>query len=169
MKKSAGILIISVIALSLTTILVPARASDLIVGRNTDVVGNVLVSKAGDYLRIKFEITDSKWCMTKTHLHVAPSLENIPQTKNGNPIPGRFDYKGLFDYSTGANMCGMDYTYLVELNGLTGLLYIAAHADVINQVDQKEEGAWADGEEFSGSNWATYFTYTVPPPGPIPR
>ena len=39
---------------------------------------------------------------------------------------------------------------------------IAAHADVRNQEIQENEGAWAAGLDFPGSNWATYFTYTLP-------
>ena len=169
MKKSVGIWITLFILLIFTNFQASALAADLIAGRNADVVGNVSVSKEGDFLHIKYTINDSNWCMTNTHLHVAPSFESIPQTKSGNPIPGRFDYRGTLGYSTEGIVCGVEYSYMIQLFGATGMLYIAAHADVINQMNQKGEAAWGDGIEFPGGNWATYFTYVVPAPGPIPR
>ena len=37
------------------------------------------------------------WRILETHLHIATSLAGIPQTKTGNPIPGKFEYKGEHD------------------------------------------------------------------------
>ena len=89
------------------------------------VVGNVSVWNGAENLYVKYEITEPDWCLTKTHLHVADSLANIPQTKKGNPKPGQFEYK--MDHN-----CVGDYTYAVDVSAwpLNTLLYIAAHAGV---------------------------------------
>lgn len=116
-----------------------------------------------DHLYVKYETRDG-WYLIESHVHFATSLDGIPQ-KNGNPIPGKFDYKMEHDPEV------LEYTYEMDLNGLEpGTIYIATHADVL-LLDQQgeiiqEETAWGDGEDFPGANWATYFTYetdNVPP------
>jgi len=161
MKKLARILLSFFIVLTFTAIQFPtlAASADLIAGKNKD-IGDVLVWREGDNLFVRYVIADpTKWCMTMTHLAVGASLGNIPQTNKGNPIPGRFPYKGIFE-----NGCGAEFTYKIYIAGYQPgtILSIAAHADVRNQEIQENEGAWAAGLDFPGSNWATYFTYTLP-------
>jgi len=98
--------------------------TDLIAGQTTD-VGDVLVWNDGDCLYVKFAITDG-WCMKKTYVHVATSLDGIPHTKKGSPIPGKFDYKEEHDCSI------TEYTHEIDLGSWTlGTgLFIAAHSDV---------------------------------------
>ena len=94
----------------------------LIAGQTID-VGDVLVWNDGDYLYVKYVVDAEYWCLTETHLHVATSLEDIPQ-KNGNPPPGKFDYKSEHD-------CVADYTYTIPLDWDPDTeLFIAAHAVV---------------------------------------
>ena len=64
--------------------------------------------------------------MSESHLHVATSLEGIPQTPSGNPIPGQFDYGEEYDPSVNV------YTYNMPWNQSWNDLdlYIAAHAVV---------------------------------------
>ena len=138
-------------------------------------VGNVCVCSWDDTLRVKYDTTGTGWCLTETHLHVATSLEGIPQTKKGNPIPGKFTYKDEYD------PCVTERIYDIDLDGYTGTVYIAAHAVVCKEecIDGVLvcvcETAWAGinyiclnddrvatGIDFPGRNWATYFTYTVP-------
>lgn len=89
-------------------------------------VGEVLVWNDGDYLYVKYVTTDG-WKLTKTHLHVADSLEGIPQTKNGNPKPGKFEYKDIHDMET-------EVLYTIPLGWAMGTpLYIAAHALVVDE------------------------------------
>ena len=131
-------------------------------GQNIN-VGDVSVWNDADHLYVKYEATDG-WYLIGSHVHFATSLDGIPQ-KNGNPIPGKFDYAMEHDPEV------LEYTYEIDLNGLDpGTVYIATHADVL-LLDRKdkiiqEETAWGDGVDFPGANWATYFTYetdNVPP------
>lgn len=90
-------------------------------------VGVVKVWNDADYLYVKYEISDLDWCITKTHLHAATSLSDIPQTKNGNPIPGQFEYFESHD-------CETEVTYTIPLGEWNpgDSLAIAAHAVVSN-------------------------------------
>jgi hypothetical protein len=135
--------------------------TDLIAGKSMD-VGDVLVWNDADHLYIKYAITGGDWCMGEVHLHVATSLGEIPQTKKGNPIPGKFDHKADLD-------CAPETTFVIPLTWAVGAeVYIAAKAEVSGSPGPEAkvsyffpEGAWASGPDFPGSNWATYFTYMV--------
>ncbi|MFX1274138.1 MAG: VWA domain-containing protein [Promethearchaeota archaeon] len=127
-------------------------------------VGDVIIWNDEDFLYITYETSDD-WFMTETHLHVADSLEDIPQTKKGNPIPGHFDY---IDYH---NPAVQVYTYNISWTWDPGTtLYIAAHAVVRKIIGYDEycnpiyqiETAWGDGIDFDGKNWATYIVYEDP-------
>lgn len=97
-------------------------------------VGTVTVWNDGDYLYVEYETTDG-WEMTETHLHVATTLDGIPQTEEtgkgkntgGNPIPGQFDWSMEHDPPVS------DYLYTIPLDGWDAdtPLYIAAHAEVV--------------------------------------
>jgi hypothetical protein len=106
-------------------------------------------------------------CLTEVHVHVADSLDGIPQ-RNGNPIPGNFDYKFEFDECLAGE-------YLVDIEDLVepGTYYIAAHA-VVECCDPDpccedccySETAWGGcwgiwAEQFPGKNWAMYFKYVL--------
>ena len=60
-------------------------------------VGNVEVWNDDSNLYVKYDL-DDQWCLTEYHLDVATSPGDIPQTKKGNPIPGKFTYKDELDY-----------------------------------------------------------------------
>lgn len=98
--------------------------TDLIAAQTID-VGDVSVWNDGEHLHVKYE-TIGDWVMQLTHLHVATTLEGIPQTKKSNPIPGQFEYIMSHDPPT------TEYTYVIKLDGWEPdtELYIAAHADV---------------------------------------
>ena len=144
--------------------LVPAQTGDfvfttkLLAGQTID-VGEVRVWNDGGTLYIKY-VTSGRWCLRETHLHVATSLDGIPQTKKGNPIPGQFTYNDQHE-------CVTEYLYTIPLGSWPPgtQLFIAAHAEVLHldkygRVNQ-EETAWAYGPGFPGKNWATYFKYSV--------
>ncbi len=165
MEKLLRILISFFIVLAFIAISLPhlaaAASTPLMTGRNTNIrsvstnIGEVFVWNDPTYLYVTYKISAPAWRMTKTHLHVATSLADIPQTNKGNPITGRFHYKGLFE-----NGGGVEYMYKISLAGFNGSkLYIAAHASVRNGETHENEDAWAAGEEFPGNKWATYFTY----------
>ncbi len=120
---------------------------DLFAGQNLN-IGHIVVWIAGGTLYIKYVITEPCWTIMETHLAFGGSLSDIPQGKNGNPIPGQFPKYTL----------GPDFVYAVPLSSpIPDPLYIAVHAEVVCG-DQKES-AWAGAMAFEGSNWATYFTY----------
>jgi hypothetical protein len=109
-------------------------------------------------LKIIYEV-DETWRITETHLEVANDPDELPQ-RNGNPIPGQFTYKDEWESYR------EQVTYEVPLESCNET-FIAAHAVVVSpSSDDKKnvwdvsETAWADGEDFGGNNWATYFNYT---------
>lgn len=96
--------------------------TNLMAGQHID-VGDVIVWNDGDYLYVKYLVTAEGWCLTETHLHVAESMEGIPQ-KKGNPPPGQFTWPMR-------HACATEYTYEIPLEWDTGTeLFIAAHAEM---------------------------------------
>lgn len=70
------------------------------------------------------------WCLTGTHLHVATSPDGIPH-KNGNPIPGKFEYSSAY----ALDLCVQaPDPYVIPLGawGPNTMLTIAAHAVVVD-------------------------------------
>jgi len=131
----------------------PELVTELVVGRKEMPVGNVTVWECDGYLHVKYETTGC-WHLVETHLAVATSFEEIPQTKKGNPIPGHFPYSSYHKPMV------TEYTYEVDLDGDT--VYIAAHAVVYCDCGCYFETAWGEGPtsaDFPGRNWAMYFTY----------
>ena len=117
-----------VIILNLSMIIITAHTesdpfvTDLIAGKHYD-AGDVEVWNDEDNLYVTFNTSDG-WEMGVSHLHVATSLDGIPQ-KKGNPPPGQFDYGTDHDPKV------TEFTYQIELDWDTGTeLYIAAHAEV---------------------------------------
>ena len=150
---------------------------DLIAGGGGDAgldVGNVTVWNNTENIYVEFTTTGD-WCMTETHLQIATSVDGtdgIPQTKKGNPIPGKFEYFGDYD------PCDTQVVVFTIPNGYeTGdEVIIAAHAAVQEPILDENgepkldengeptfryESAWCNGEDFEGKNWAMYFTYTI--------
>jgi len=133
MKKVLGLIIVAALILVVPVVGFAHTAADpyekpLIAGGgnvNSAIrVGDVRVWNDEDYLYVKYVITNADWCITDTHLAVAPTLDGIPQTKKGNPIPGQFDYSS-------AHECLSEYTYQIDLTWNPDTkLRIATHAVV---------------------------------------
>jgi hypothetical protein len=82
---------------------------------------------------------------------VAATAEQIPQTGNGNPKVGHFDYK---DTSID---CQSTYTFgPISFGGVGSPFVVAAHAVVQTAGGGQSETAWGAGAPFPGSNWAMY-------------
>lgn len=129
-------------------------------GQHID-AGTITVAIEGENLVVTYETKDG-WEMTATHLAVSKTLEGIPQTKKGNPIPGKFPYK----HEDLGGVTGDSYTILLSDFDIEcdDMLYIAAHADLQKMIEggsYQTETGWADGDDFPGKNWATYFTVTI--------
>jgi len=120
--------------------------------------GLITISNDSSNIYVKYE-TYAPWLMSEAHVAVATTLAGIPQTKGGNPIPGRFSYSATFDPEVSS------YVFTVPLSSLgssVSSLFVAAHAIV--QAPQNEGGAqtgWGQGTGFPGSNWAMYVNYAV--------
>ena len=108
--------------------------------------GDVLVWNDGDYLYVKFT-TEGCWTIVETHLHVAMSLDGIPQTKKDNPIPGQFEYSS----SEVLYVILMPEEWKFDFE-----LYIAAHAVVV--CGDQEETGWGDGFTFNPSRFGIFQT-----------
>jgi len=142
----------------------PPYETNLIAGQNIN-VGTVTIEPGDGELLVTYEITEPGWCMTESHLHVATAWEDIPQ-KNGNPVPGQFDYASYYD------PCVTSDTYVIPAEEgwcAEDYLYIAAHAVVRKQIGVDEYGnpiyqietAWGEGPNFPGKNWAMYIEWEV--------
>ncbi|HEY45441.1 MAG: hypothetical protein AMJ88_06200 [Anaerolineae bacterium SM23_ 63] len=139
--------------------------TNLIAGQHID-VGNVEVWNDGSNLFVQY-VTSGDWCLTETHLAVAGSIEQIPTTKKGNPIPGQFDYKSEYDpYPCVKN----PDPYVIPLSwGIGESVYIAAHAAVVQPLGDCYESVWQIGDvevvnETTGwlENYADEFNWGEP-------
>lgn len=69
-------------------------------GQNIE-VGEIIIEEDGlGNITVTYSLTKPGWCITETHLHVATLAKDIPQTKQGNLIPGQFKYKMKHDCVT---------------------------------------------------------------------
>lgn len=133
------------------------QTSTLFAGQ-TIVAGTVTVFNDASNIYVQYQ-TNYPWVISDAHAAVAATLDGIPQTKTGNPIPGRFAYSATFESDV------TTYTFQVP----TGVVFtagqtvvVAAHA--ILQAPKSYGGSqtgWAFGPDFPGANWATYMTYQV--------
>jgi hypothetical protein len=165
MKRVALAVLVLPLLVALTTVAFATGdgRADLIAGggnkKSAEVVGSVVV-ECGE---ARFHVQDG-YCLAEIHLHVfqdAAGFTDVPH-KNGNPIPGQFDYKYEFDECI--------QNFRVPIGTLDpGQYYIAAHAVVREaecECDCWEETAWGGcymswEEQFPGKNWAFYFPYMV--------
>jgi len=146
----------------------PLGASDrsmtltLCAGKALD-VGTVTVRPDGANLCVEYA-TANGWALFESHLAVACSVDEIPQTKKGNPKLGQFSYKVTHTPGT------TSHVYVVPLEPFVSagldLVVLAAHAEV-HLADRdgvliQEEGAWAEGTSFPGANWAMFFEFSLP-------
>jgi hypothetical protein len=88
-------------------------------------VGNISVWNDADYIYVQFN-TYGDCYLTETHLAVGTMLDDIPQTKKGNPIPGQFEY-----FNESHDAFETSYTYMIPLDlDPDEEIFIAAHAVV---------------------------------------
>lgn len=92
------------------------KTVDLVLGNDEIVVGDVEIVRDGDTLFVTLS-TDEPYIMSEAHLYV----DDTPPT---NSAPGQLGHTfdpGFF-FTT--------HTFEVDISGLSGTLYIAAHAVV---------------------------------------
>jgi hypothetical protein len=133
----------------------------LLAGQFID-AGVVEVANDGSSLCIQITTTNN-WVLTETHVAIARTLEEIPQTGSGNPKVGQFALSATHNPA----VTQFDHCISLPVYGYVpgDQLVVAVHAIVQrlneNGVPVQQETAWADGLDFPGHNWATYFWYTV--------
>jgi hypothetical protein len=153
-----------------------SSSSILWAGQHMD-AGSVTISNTETDVSVTFAASGD-WEICETHLHIATSLEDIPQTRAGNPKIGNFAFKGEHD------PCVQTFTYTFAYDELAAFLdidvvncgpggtelYFAAHA-VVTSPTLGSETAWGEGPGFPGRSWAMYNSYTPicceNPPGPL--
>jgi hypothetical protein len=115
-------------------------------------VGTVSITKKSGIVTVTYETTGG-WELQRTHFHAEYDWQEIPQTVNGNPILGQFQYFNEHDPMVSTFSRTMDEDYF-------GSFYIAVHAEVVNETNLEQ--AWAEGIEFPGNQWAMYIYYEPP-------
>ena len=138
---------------------------DLYAGKSIE-IGYLEVSNDADSVFVKYVLDASGWYLTETHLAINDSVAEIPMTKGGSPIPGKFPVGGSYSSSDMINTAEFVFDLGDAADG--DILIIAAHAAVVHMSDctiDQCETAWAAEEkgsiQFSGKNWATYVEYEV--------
>jgi hypothetical protein len=159
------------ILVALLLIAVPAMAfvctspttTQVLYAGQTLPVGSVTVCNDETNLYVTFTTTGTNY-MRETHLAVETLLSDIPQTKTGNPIPGKFEYKTTHVPAV------KETTYTILLASLgTGPYYIAAHAS-LDKEDVMTFFSAADGKTkvtaVDGGSVAPYSAVLAWQPGP---
>jgi len=124
-KRNVNLAVAAIIAVAFATTVVLADpvTKPLCAGQHIN-AGTVTVSNVGNNLTVTYDTSGGDWALVETHLAVGDSLDDIPQNKNGNPIPGHFPDSNDHDPPE------QIVTYTIDISGLGSPLYIAAHAAV---------------------------------------
>ena len=106
MKEKVGLLVVVALLVVMLPMNVWAHTVDdpyivdLIAGggnvKSAMDVGDLSIWNDGELLHIRYWIEDEDWCLTETQLQVFlddAGFSDVPH-KNGNPIPGRFGFRG---------------------------------------------------------------------------
>ncbi len=119
-----AIVLVAMMALGAGAIADPPAGAyqvDLMAGQYTD-VGTVYVWDDGTNITVAVEVDEPGWRITAVHFDVEEDAADVPQTKQGNPKIGQFDYVKRFDPPV---------TYDEWATALpAGCAVVMAHADV---------------------------------------
>lgn len=160
------------------------NCTTLFAGQTID-AGDVCVTIDGDNLVVTYTTKDG-WLLQETHLWVGEDLEDMPQTRKGNPKIGNFPYKAedindtsfSFTIPLGSVIDGFTDACQFCGDGAPSLpqIYVAAHAAVYKVNDDgttQTETGWGDGDPIvDRGSWATVSTISldvicdVEPPNP---
>jgi hypothetical protein len=137
-----------------------ATTVDLLADQSVD-VGDVTIGNDSANLFITL-VPASGVCLKQDHLAVAASASQLPQTRTGNAIPGKFPYGRSF------KVCAASDSYTVPLASIAGyvpgaVVYVAVHAEVSLPGSDQRTTAWANGYGFPGANWSTFVNARLNP------
>jgi hypothetical protein len=136
------------------------------------VVGNVNVANSETALMVTLT-TSAGWTFEKVRWAVGTELRHIPQTRGGEPIPGRFPFQRHSE--AGATLETWRLPLIVEPGTV---LTFAVNADVKIKASKDDKSApdpahegddencivassWGEGTPFPKMKGSMYFTYTV--------
>jgi hypothetical protein len=124
-------------------------------------VGDVTIANDSANLYITI-VPASGVCVRQDHLAVASSGSQLPQTRSGNAVPGKFPYGRSF------TTCPASDTYTVPLASVAGYVpgasvYVAVHAEVSRPGSTQRTTAWATGVGFPGANWSSFVSAKLAP------
>jgi hypothetical protein len=145
---------------------VAQQGFDLFAGQDI-LVGCVYVSSDSDSVMVEFDTAadcqgnPTGWPITETHVAVSGSAEGIPQTKKGNPIPGKFPYQN--DHNPAVTSFVYDVPYNVLTNGTQ--IIVAAHAVVWDPSSGGTLQVCSDGDE----SYTAYNNYDLGPDAGAPE
>jgi len=122
-------------------------------------VGYVNVYLDGETLYLEYHINE-QYKMTETHVQVVNNVNEIPHTKKGNPVPGKFEYSATFDP-------GVTH-YVMKITGeeiIPGQTIIALHGALDNGETfwAGELGVNTFNEAFGAKRWGMYFVLPEAP------
>lgn len=149
-----------------TDINTPYYAKFSLLAGKKEIGATVEITHNDDNFFVKYTTTGD-WWISETHVGVSFQDEcgdgadptDIP-AKNGNPSPGKFQYKASHD--------PMVQTYTYEIPFPEGFAFdedyvcLATHAvvnKVVGGIVKESQTGWAGDHGFSGKNWALFFCY----------
>jgi hypothetical protein len=148
--------------------------STLLAGQTID-AGRVELYNTKGSFNVEATTRDG-WRIKEIQIFVGDSTVQIPMTKDGNPIPGKFPFKAAYTAPVPSHVQVIDFEKLGFAWGspyeTKRLQNVAVHADLV-QLDTAgqviaEEGAWAFNEAyyepFPGDQWGWYVAYTMAKP-----
>ena len=138
--------------------------------------GCVVIHNNNGGLKIEIEMFNG-WQMVELQVHAGWAENPVPM-KNGNPVPGKFDFKYEYELAAAAKGETIFLDFEEDLEGFRWgepyesqrLRHIAVHADVVQIglnldgeiVATAEEGAWAQGDiAFEGGEWGWWLKYPM--------
>lgn len=135
-----------------------------LVADQTLVVGTVTIGNDDENIFVTFEVT-GEWLMANTKVFLGTDASQIPVTKTGNPI------RGKFTQDVTHNPYVTSFTHVFPIGDFEpgDVLVIAAHSTVLileevegEMVIVRVETAWGEGENaFQGKAWGWYAMYTI--------
>lgn len=140
------------------------RVFTLYAGQDID-AGSVTVQVQGDNLLVTYRTT-GLWTLTGAHLWIGTDPEGYPQTKTGNPIPGKFPYtsgtlQGVTAYAFQVPLARLGFSCPAD----DAIYFLMAHAALVRTSydgSVQTETGWSDGERVvEKGNWATRSNFTL--------
>lgn len=140
------------------------RSYVLYAGQNID-AGSVSVQITAQNLVVTYQTT-GLWKLGSAALWVGTTSTGYPQTKTGNPVPGKFPYK------SGTLTNATSYQFIVSLATLgftcphaNAIYFMMAHADLYRtnyDGSISRETGWSDGDRVvERGNWATMSSFEL--------